>query len=63
MNEAEEAGAAEPEARQVETGVGAFALVQFLPGERHRQEAERDVEPLDPLPCDSVGNAFRKLDI
>ena len=47
-------------AGDVEAGVGAVALGQAQPGERQQADAERDVQPEDPLPGDVLGEGCRR---
>ena len=52
----EQAGADEAEARDVEPTFGAVALGQAQRGERHHDEADRHVEPEDPVPVEALGD-------
>src|SRR5439155_23691090 len=53
-DDAEQPRACQPVARQVERGVAATRLLQPLEGERSEHESDRDVEPEDPVPGNTV---------
>ena len=55
-DEPEHAAGDEHEPAQVERGVGAEALRQPRQRERHERQAERHVEPEDPLPGEALGD-------
>ena len=54
VDDAEEAGAGERDAREVEPPRRAVALLQLAHGERGEDEADGHVEPEDPLPADAL---------
>jgi len=54
VDDAEQAGRGERQAGQVQRAGRAVALAQAARGERREREADRDVEPEDPLPRDPL---------
>ena len=52
----QQAGADEAEARDVETALGAMALGQAQRRQRHDDQADRHVEPEDPVPVEAFGD-------
>ena len=54
VDDAEQAGARQPDAREVEPAGGAVALDQAAARDRQQREADGHVDPEDPLPRDAL---------